>query len=103
MLLLSQVTISSVVSVEWCVTKERLHIVWENKVFIIFWFWLFYLQKRGGEGGGGGGGGRVWRREGVEEVRERKWGEEGERERGRRENMSLYSEARAALFTTGSF
>lgn len=82
MLLLSQVTISSVVSVEWCVTKERLHIVWENKVFIIFWFWLFYLQKRGGEGGGGGG--RGWRR----------------LERG---NMSLYSQARAALFTTGSF
>ena len=43
----------------------------------------------------------MWRREGVEEVRERKWGEEGERERerGRRENMSLYSQARAALFT----
>ena len=78
MLLLSQVTISSVVSVEWCVTKERLHIVWENKVFIIFWFWLFYLQKRGGEGGGGCGGGR-----------ERKWGEEGERERKKGEYESV--------------
>ena len=26
----------------------------------------------------------MWRREGVEEVRERKWGEEGERERERK-------------------
>ena len=85
MLLLSQLTISSVVSVEWCVTKERLHIVWENKLFIIFWFWLFYLQKRGGEGG------RVWRKEGVEkrgveeggmeEVRERSGRRRRERER----------------------
>ena len=85
MLLLSQLTISSVVSVEWYVTKERLHIVWENKLFIIFWFWLFYLQKRGGEEG------RVWRKEGVEkrgveeggmeEVRERSGRRRRERER----------------------
>ena len=59
MLLLSQLTIGSVVSVERCVSKKWLHIVWENKVLIILRFWLLYLQeRRGGRGGGRRSGGR---------------------------------------------
>ena len=54
---------------------------------------------------GGGGGGRGVEEGGMEAVRERKWGEkeERERERGRRENISPYSQARVVLFTTGLF
>ena len=47
--LLNQFTIGSVVSVEWCVSKELLHIVWENKDLIILCFWLLHLQERRGE------------------------------------------------------
>ena len=41
-----RLTIGSVVSVEWCVAKEWLHIVWKDKVLIFLWFRLLHLWER---------------------------------------------------------
>lgn len=51
MILAMRLTIGSVVSVEWCVAKEWLHIVWKDKVLIFLWFRLLHLweRHRGGE------------------------------------------------------